>query len=50
MEEEAAVKKPLKWYDAISMNVIYLGITLRSQTLTPLIVPLLIQQFVGDET
>ena len=50
MEEEAAVKKPLKWYDAIIMNVIYLGITLRSQTLTPLIVPLLIQQFVGDET
>ena len=50
MEEEAAVKKPLKWFDAISMNVIYLGITLRSQTLTPLIVPLLVQQFVGDET
>jgi len=50
MEEETAVKKPLKWYDAITMNVIYLGITLRSQTLTPLIVPLLVQQFVGDET
>lgn len=48
MKEETAVKKPLKWYDAITMNVIYLAITLRSQTLTPLIVPLLVQQFVGD--
>jgi len=42
------VKKPLKWYDAITMNIIYFGITLRSQTLTPLIVPLLVQQFVGE--
>lgn len=50
MEEEIAVKKPLKWYDAITMNVIFLAITLRSQTLTPLIVPLLVQQFVGDAT
>lgn len=50
MEEETTVKKQLKWYDAITMNVIYLAITLRSQTLTPLIVPLLVQQFVGDET
>ncbi len=50
MEDKVEVKKPLKWYDAITMNVIYLGITLRSQTLTPLIVPLLVQQFVGDAT
>ncbi|HZK17194.1 MAG TPA: MFS transporter, partial [Anaerolineaceae bacterium] len=50
MTEESAVRKPLRWYDAITMNVIYLAITLRSQTLTPLIVPLLVQQFVGDET
>lgn len=50
MEEDSVVQKPLKWYDAITMNVIYLGITLRSQTLTPLIVPLLVQQFVGDAT
>ncbi len=33
------------------MNIHYLAITLRSQTLTPpLIVPLLVQQFVGEET
>ena len=49
-EELISEKKPLRWYDAITMNVIYLAITLRSQTLTPLIVPLLVQQFVGDET
>ena len=50
MTEEYEVKKALHWYDAITMNVVYLAITLRSQTLTPLIVPLLVQQFVGDET
>jgi len=43
-------QKPLRWYDAITMNIHYLAITLRSQTLTPLIVPLLVQQFVGEET
>lgn len=43
-------KKPLTWFDAITMNIFYLGITLRSQTLTPLIVPLLVQQFVGEES
>lgn len=43
-------KKPLRWYDAITMNIIYLAITLRSQSLTPLIVPLLVQLFVGEET
>ena len=43
-------QKPLRWYDAITINIYYLAITLRSQTLTPLIVPLLVQQFVGEET
>lgn len=42
--------KELKWYDAISMNIFYLAVTLRSQSLTPLILPLLVQQFVGEET
>lgn len=44
------VKKPPKWFDAITMNIIYFGITLRSQTLTPLIAPLLVQQFVGESS
>ena len=50
MTEESAVRKPLRWYDAITMNVIYMAITHRSQTLTPLIVPLKVQQLDGDET
>lgn len=47
---ETSTQKPLHWYDAITINVYYFALTLRSQTLTPLIVPLLVQQFVGDET
>ena len=47
---EISIQKPLHWYDAITINIYYFALTLRSQTLTPLIVPLLVQQFVGDET
>lgn len=47
---ETTAQKPLHWYDAITINIYYFALTLRSQTLTPLIVPLLVQQFVGDET
>ncbi len=47
---EISAQKPLHWYDAITINVYFFALTLRSQTLTPLIVPLLVQQFVGDET
>jgi len=47
---EISTPKPLRWYDAITINIYYFALTLRSQTLTPLIVPLLVQQFVGDET
>lgn len=43
-------QKPLRWYDAITINIYYFALTLRSQTLTPLIVPLLVQQFVGEAT
>lgn len=44
------MQKPLRWYDGVLINVYYLGLTVRTQTLTPLILPLLVQQFVGDET
>ena len=47
---EIGTQKPLHWYDAITINIYYFALTLRSQTLTPLIVPLLVQQFVGDAT
>lgn len=38
----------LRWYDYITINVYYLGLTAISQTMTPLVLPLLVQQFVGE--
>jgi MFS family permease len=37
-----------RWYDAISINIFWLGLTSVSQTINPLIIPLFIQQFVGE--
>lgn len=37
-----------KWYDYITINVYYLALTMLSQTLVPLVLPLLVQQFVGE--
>ena len=42
------MQKSLRWYDGIFINSYYLGLTVRSQTLAPLILPLLVQQFVGE--
>lgn len=42
------MKKIFRWYDYITINVFYFGLTTRSQTLTPLILPLLVQKFAGD--
>lgn len=42
------MQKPLRWYDSLTINIYFFGLTLRAQTLTPLILPLLVQQFVGD--
>ena len=39
----------IHWYDYITINNIWFAFAIRSQVMTPLIVPLLIQQFVGDE-
>ncbi|MCJ7694453.1 MAG: MFS transporter [Anaerolineaceae bacterium] len=44
------MKKIIRWYDHITINIYYFALTARSQTLTPLIVPLLVQQFMGDES
>ncbi len=41
--------RPIRWYDYITINIYYFALTARSQTLTPLILPLLVQQFMGDE-
>lgn len=43
------MNKVLRWYDLITINVYYLGLTTLSQTMTPLVLPLLVQQFVGEQ-
>ncbi len=37
-----------RWYDYITFSIYFFGLTTLSQTLTPLVVPLLVQQFVGE--
>jgi MFS family permease len=41
--------KKMHWYDYITINIYWLGLTTLSQTVTPLVFPLLVQQFVGEE-
>jgi MFS family permease len=43
------VKRALRWYDTITINAYFLGLTTISQTMTPLVIPLLVQQFVGQQ-
>ena len=43
------MKRAMRWYDYFTINVYWFALTARAQTLTPLIVPLLVQQFVGEE-
>jgi MFS family permease len=43
------MRKDLRWYDYITINIFWLGITTLSQT-NALLFPLLVQQFVGEET
>ena len=38
----------LRWYDYISINICWFALTSRSQVLTPLILPVLVQRFVGE--
>ena len=42
------MKRPLRWYDYITVTVYHLGLSTNSQIMTPLVVPLLVQQFVGE--
>ncbi len=39
----------LRWYDTITISIYFLGLTTLSQTMTPLVIPLLVQQFVGQD-
>ena len=44
-----STEQKFRWYDNITINNIWFAIAVRSQVMTPLVLPLLIQQFVGDE-
>lgn len=41
------MKRPLRWYDFITINIYWLGLTTLSQT-NGLVFPLLVQRFVGE--
>ena len=43
------MKRVLRWYDYITINIFWLGISTLSQT-NGLLFPLLVQQFVGEES
>jgi len=55
MDKAATGMKPASvdtlghWYDYITANIYYLGLSTVSQTMSPLVIPLLVQQFVGEE-
>ncbi len=42
------MKRVIRWYHYITYNIYWFALTARSQVLTPLIIPLLIQRFVGE--
>jgi Na+/melibiose symporter-like transporter len=43
------MKRAFRWYDYVSTNIYFLGLSTMSQTLSPLVYPLLVQQFVGED-
>ena len=42
------MERPIRWYDYITININWFAITTRSQVLVPIVIPLLVQQFVGE--
>lgn len=40
--------RPIRWHDYITLNINWFAITTRSQVLVPIVIPLLVQQFVGE--
>jgi MFS family permease len=43
------MKRAVRWYDYITINIYSFALTTRAQVLSPLIVPLLVQKFVGED-
>ncbi len=44
------MNRPVRWYDFITFNIYWFGLSALSQAMTPLILPLLVQQFVGVQS
>ncbi len=42
------MNRTIRWYDYITVNIYHLGLSALSQTLAPLVIPLLVQGFVGE--
>jgi MFS family permease len=42
------MRRELRWHEYLTININWFNLTTKSQVLTPLIIPLLIQQFVGE--
>lgn len=42
------MKRAFHWYDSITINSFWFALTARSQMLTALVIPLLVQRFIGD--
>ena len=43
------MQRTLNWVDYLKININFFALSARSQTLAPLVVPLLVQQFVGED-
>lgn len=48
LAQENNMNRPIRWYHYITINIHWFALTTRSQVLTPLVIPLLVQQFVGE--
>ena len=43
------MKRAPRWHDYLTMNIYWLGLSTLASTLTPLVFPLLVQGFVGEQ-
>ncbi|GAB4521397.1 MAG: hypothetical protein Fur0018_01860 [Anaerolineales bacterium] len=42
------MNRPIRWHDYLTVNLHFTGLTVLTQTMTPLVLPLLVQHFVGE--
>ena len=48
-EAERTITPTVRWFDYLPTNVYWFALSTRSQSLTPLIIPLMVQYFLGEE-